>query len=647
LCYGNSLTSLNVDNAIALTELECYNNNLVSLDVSDCSALEELICYNNSLMNLDVSSNIALIKLQCYNNNLASLDLNNANALENLWCYNNSLTSLDVSSNTSLGQLWCNNNNLTSLDVSNNTILYFLNCTDNDLTGLDVSVNSALGSLSCDNNNLSSLNVQNGNNVNIDQFTAVNNPNLTCIQVDDVAYSDANWTNKDATASYSTNCNVVAGSNYLMVEDGNAFVGETNAINLLLENDETLKGFQFDITFPSGFVFDPLDIVNVGLPAGFQISASALGGNIYRVLGFSLANETISADSRVIISFPTLVEEGTADGDYPLPVTNVTLSDTNNTDIADPSPTNGVVTVFEHSMGDPNGDDSINILDILAVIDHIFGNTPSNFNDVLADVNEDGTINILDILEIQDIIFSSTRVSNINKEHNSIENSRRAGDNYLRITDLSTAPNSSTTIEIELHNDDVVKGMEFNFILPVGFTFNPADINATSRLSGFTVTAQEIGANTYKVLIFSLSASTVAVGTNSILNLPVSIEPDINTGTYPISFSNVIISDTNNTNVSTPAQSVGEVSINILGVDSLTSFDMMLYPNPILDKLYFKSDHHLDKLSVSIFDVLGKQVHFTKKLKTDFIDLSKLSSGVYIVKLRVGNAIATERIIKD
>jgi hypothetical protein len=53
---------------------------------------------------------------------------------------------------------------------------------------------------------LISLNVQNGNNTIILGFNATGNPDLTCIQVDDVAYSTTSWTNIDATASFNTNC---------------------------------------------------------------------------------------------------------------------------------------------------------------------------------------------------------------------------------------------------------------------------------------------------------------------------------------------------------------------------------------------------------------------------------------------------------
>jgi len=37
-------------------------------------------------------------------------------------------------------------------------------------------------------------------------FNAENNPNLTCIEVDDVAFSTVNWTNIDPQTSFSTDC---------------------------------------------------------------------------------------------------------------------------------------------------------------------------------------------------------------------------------------------------------------------------------------------------------------------------------------------------------------------------------------------------------------------------------------------------------
>ena len=95
---------------------------------------------------------------------------------------------------TALTILNCGANDLTSLDVSNNTALIELNCGLNQLTSLDLSNNTVLTSFWCYNNQLTNLDVRNGNNTNLTYFHTMNNPNLTCINVDNAAWSTSNWT---------------------------------------------------------------------------------------------------------------------------------------------------------------------------------------------------------------------------------------------------------------------------------------------------------------------------------------------------------------------------------------------------------------------------------------------------------------------
>ncbi|MBN2017273.1 MAG: LruC domain-containing protein [Candidatus Cloacimonetes bacterium] len=171
----------------------------------------------NTVTSLDVTSRsisdltgiedfVALTGLYCWGNQLTTLDVSANTVLNDLYCYVNQLTSLDVSANTALTILCCTYNQLTSLDVSANTALEELKCWDNQLTNLDVSANTALTILGCHFNQLTMLNVKNGNNTNFTEFDASNNPNLTCIQVDDADWSTANWPYKDPTASYSEDC---------------------------------------------------------------------------------------------------------------------------------------------------------------------------------------------------------------------------------------------------------------------------------------------------------------------------------------------------------------------------------------------------------------------------------------------------------
>ena len=220
-CSGNYLLSLDVSQNAALISLQCDNNPLPSLDVSNNLALKKLSCNRNQLTSLDVTQNTNLTGLWCkgfnatggIGNNLTEIDVSQNTALTNLVIGGNSLTTLDVSQNLALDALICGDNLLTNLDVTNNQALTHLSCDYNQLTTLDLSQNITLEHLDCDNNQLECLNVQNGSNLNFTlqaAFDATSNPNLTCITVDDVNYSTANWTVSgdeiDPQTSFSTNC---------------------------------------------------------------------------------------------------------------------------------------------------------------------------------------------------------------------------------------------------------------------------------------------------------------------------------------------------------------------------------------------------------------------------------------------------------
>jgi len=202
----NELTSLDVSQNTALEFISCGGNELTNLDLSQNVALRTLNCISNQLTNLDLSQNTALETLNCNANLLTSLDLSQNTLVENISCSSNQLTNLDVSQNTALQILGCGFNELSTLDLSQNTALQELNCVSNQLTNIDFSQNTLLNGIDCSSNQLTSLNLKNGNNTAITYFQAVNNPDLTCIEVDDAAYSTTNWTLIDAQTTFSEDC---------------------------------------------------------------------------------------------------------------------------------------------------------------------------------------------------------------------------------------------------------------------------------------------------------------------------------------------------------------------------------------------------------------------------------------------------------
>ncbi|WP_075341546.1 hypothetical protein [Tenacibaculum agarivorans] len=164
--------------------------NIEHSNVSDITGLEDfkalvaLYADGNTISNADFSHNLNLIEID-----LAGSPISN----------------LNIENNTKLFSLILDGSLLTTLDISGNTKLIFLQVRNSSLTEIDLTHNPDLRLINLINNNLTKLNVKNGNNTKITRnsnFNISNNPNLTCVFVDDAAYSTTNWTNIDSTTTF-------------------------------------------------------------------------------------------------------------------------------------------------------------------------------------------------------------------------------------------------------------------------------------------------------------------------------------------------------------------------------------------------------------------------------------------------------------
>lgn len=229
LGYGAGIVGENIPSANinGITTLNVSEKNIADLTgIEDFVALKNLNCGTNKLATLDLSRNLALEELIAYTNQLTTIDLSQNRALIKLYLESNQLTKLDVSKNTALTKLFCSFNKLTSLDVSKNTALEELWCIYNDLKSLDVSKNTSLIGLECSDNQFSKLDIRNGNNENIDAPDLNNNPNLTCIYVDNKNASYLTSWLKDDAAKFLNN---ESESDYTYIPDDNFLRAIKNA----------------------------------------------------------------------------------------------------------------------------------------------------------------------------------------------------------------------------------------------------------------------------------------------------------------------------------------------------------------------------------------------------------------------------------
>ena len=119
------------------------------------------------------------------------------------------LTNSLLSSNFNLSSFSCDWSGITSVNLSNNIALHHLSCVTRNLKILDLTNNINLLSLNCSySDSITSVDLRNGANQIITSFESSNSPNLICINVDDAAYSTANWTNIDTQQYFSTDCSI-------------------------------------------------------------------------------------------------------------------------------------------------------------------------------------------------------------------------------------------------------------------------------------------------------------------------------------------------------------------------------------------------------------------------------------------------------
>lgn len=197
------------------------------------------------------------------------------------------LTSVDLSGCVNLEDFIMNGPNLGTLLLPETNTLEIFSCTNAMLSHIDLSSYSQLSLINVRNNQLESLNVANGNNSNVTFFRSTGNPDLSCIIVDDIMYSEENWTFIDPTTEFCEEnltieevvINPVGiypnpASNYFQTETGNQDIRSLQIIDL---SGKIIKSF----TQPQSMDKYPIEDISSGL---YLVRIDTEGGSLFQKL---------------------------------------------------------------------------------------------------------------------------------------------------------------------------------------------------------------------------------------------------------------------------------------------------------------------------------------------------------------------------
>ena len=173
------------------------------------------------------------------------------------------------------------------------------------------------------------------------------------------------------------------------------------------------------------------------------------------------------------------------------------------------------VTVTEKAadfkMGDVNGDDVIDVSDVLTTASYAIGNESETFNFDAADVNKDGGIDVSDVLLVANIA--------IGKEANAAL-APRFGQSHdaLHVADFTLNRGEEKTIAVEISNTVDFSAFQMNMHLPYGVSLKKAAL--TSRATeGHAVMYNEIEPGNIAMIAFAASTDNFYGNDGAVLML--------------------------------------------------------------------------------------------------------------------------------
>lgn len=173
------------------------------------------------------------------------------------------------------------------------------------------------------------------------------------------------------------------------------------------------------------------------------------------------------------------------------------------------------VTVTEKAadfkMGDVNGDDVIDVSDVLTTASYAIGNESVTFNFDAADVNKDGGIDVSDVLLVANIAIGKEASAAL---------APRFGQSHdaLHVADFTLNRGEEKTIAVEISNTVDFSAFQMNMHLPYGVSLKKAAL--TSRATeGHAVMYNEIEPGNIAMIAFAASTDNFYGNDGAVLML--------------------------------------------------------------------------------------------------------------------------------
>lgn len=351
---------------------------------------------------------------------------------------------------------------------------------------------------------------------------------------------------------------------YLNPTEGHA--GTTATLSLNMKNSAAIRGFQFDLYLPIGMtiVKNAKGRIQGSLSSGrlpeddeHTLTISEQTDGAIRFLCGSQYNETFTGNGGEIATLQVSIAEDMTDGDYPVVLKNMRLSETDISNYYDTESITCKFTISSFIPGDIDDDGTVNVTDYIGIANHILGIPQTVFIEKAGDVDGDNNINVSDYIGVANIILTGSPFGNSNNVTPAYLRAKSTDistkDNVIYIEPLTADAGTQTTLSFKMKNLAAIRGFQFDLYLPEGVT---AVKNNKGRIQGslneerlpegdeHTLTIQEQADGAIRFLCGSQYDETFIGNEGEIATLQVNIANGLVSGDYPIVLKNMRLSET-------------------------------------------------------------------------------------------------------
>ena len=339
----------------------------------------------------------------------------------------------------------------------------------------------------------------------------------------------------------------VAAANSLSLPDVEATPGSVITIPVNLENDNYIKGFQFNFYYPEGYVVQ--SISKTDRVSSTATVASMAHDGYHTVIGYNTTtNIYVEAGSGAIVNIMVKVPDDAVSGIIKLGETYLSLHDGTRIElgvieaqIIVPTPTSDLCTSIslDKTSAIMNTGETMQLAATVLPADAADKSvTWTSSNTAVATVSSTGLVTAL-TAGTATISAKTNDGSNLTATCNvTVNNETVTGELYFDMPNVEATPGSTVTIPINLQNYMAVKGFQFNFYYPEGFEVQ--GISQTGRIAVNTNTPS-MDHEGYLTVIAVNPTTNISVeetGYGTVLNITVKV-PANAVGTHDVSLRDI------------------------------------------------------------------------------------------------------------